>query len=68
MKQLTDFINESISEETYSDGVNQIEEILEKCVKESKSEKEGIESFITDILGNVTNYDLFEALKEYFKK
>ena len=62
MKNLKDLLTEGISVETYSDGVDQVQQVLDQCIEECGNEKEGIESFITDILGNL-EYDVIEAIK-----
>lgn len=63
MKNLKELLVEGISAETYSDGVDQVEDVLDQCIKECGNEKDGIESFITDILGNL-EYDVIGAIKK----
>lgn len=63
MKDIKEYINEGISYETYSNDVDTVQEVLDQCIEESNNEKEGIESFINDILDNL-EYDVIGAIKK----
>ena len=63
MKNLKELLIEGISYDTYSDGVEQVQEVLDTCIKECGNEKDGIESFINDILGNL-EYDVIGVIKK----
>ena len=59
---------QNIPYDIISDGIYNIESTIESLVDIFHNDDEALESFITEVLGNVTQYELFDALEKYFKK